>query len=173
MDSAQTLLFHTHIISISPPFQLKLTFNMMITAIDPKMCEWWWCQKIIQSEERREAIISFGGNNQRYIYLISSNFLELLFSALWTNLNQKDAMYIGDTPNAKNLKTQFGVFINIKILNIVVPDLPNIFWALFWFKMDHCAIPMISVVDIELENCVQSDAMSSFFFRSLGKWLFR
>ena len=40
-------------------------------------------------------------------------------------------MYIGDTPNAKNLKTQFGVFINIKILNIVVPDLPNIFWALF------------------------------------------
>ena len=89
VDSAQTLLFHTHIISISPPFHLKLTFNMMITAIDPKMCEWWWCQKIIQSEERREAIISFGGNNQRYIYLISSNFLELLFSALWTNMNQK------------------------------------------------------------------------------------
>ena len=103
------LPFHTHIISISPPFHLKLTFNMMITAIDPKMCEWWWCQKIIQSEEG-EAIISFGGNNQRYIYLISSNFLELLFSALWTNLNQKDAMYIGDTPKCKNFENPIRSF---------------------------------------------------------------
>ena len=145
--------------SVALPHTYNLNISPFSTEIDLQYDDHrHWSQNVwmvMVSEnnpvrgEEREAIISFGGNNQRYIYLISSNFLELLFSALWTNLNQKDAMYIGDTPNAKNLKTQFGVFINIKILNIVVPDLPNIFWALFWFKMDHCAIPMISVVDIE------------------------
>ena len=102
-------------------FALPHTYNLNISPFSTEIDLQYddhrhWSQNVwmvMVSENnpvRGEAIISFGGNNQRYIYLISSNFLELLFSALWTNLNQKDAMYIGDTPKCKNFENPIRSF---------------------------------------------------------------